>query len=253
MPTNFDDLSEQERRDIRDRYRRAIAALDKTKPETQVLSDIASQSLDLQLRLEDLFIAVKGTTSPPTAIEKCLAGVRASATAASTIFGKATAAARYNCTAVASSLDDEDLPGFSSSQLKAIKSSYSSQLSAASAASSSRNREYSYSRHHRRLSYNLVAAQSTLQNSASPAPPSHQTQGLLPTPPQSAYRSSAFPRDNPRSIYPCRSCNILGHWKEDNMCRPEDVRANIQRLTQILNPGQLSLPAPSTGMCINLI
>ena len=46
--------------------------------------------------------------------------------------------------------------------------------------------------------------------------------------------------------YPCTACNKLGHWRDDNKCRPEDVRANLERLAALLVPrNQLAITGPS--------
>ncbi len=173
MPT-FEEQSAQDLRDTRDRYRRAIASLDRSKPENQVLAELAAQSLDLQHKLEDLVLAHKTAATPATALPLCIDGLRSGSVAAANIFGRATAAAKYTCAGVASSIDDDDLPGFSSSQLKSIRSSHASQLSAASV---NRQRESPYSQRLSRFQFQLRAAQSTLSNLPQPPP------ALLPTPP----------------------------------------------------------------------
>ena len=50
---------------------------------------------------------------------------------------------------------------------------------------------------------------------------------------------------DPRQRYPCHLCGVRGHWRADNACRPEDVRANLARLAAMIPAGQLALPAPA--------
>jgi hypothetical protein len=43
------------------------------------------------------------------------------------------------------------------------------------------------------------------------------------------------PRDG-KSLYACHACNVKGHWKGDGKCRPEDVRADLTRLSALVHP-----------------
>ncbi len=124
-------LDAQQRCDLRDRHHCVLASFDRSRPESQVLGEIAARSLGLQHKLEDLLFAIKSVANPPPSLLSAVTGVRASVTDAAAVFGLSTAAARYDCASVAASLDIDDLPGLSPDQLHDIRSAYSSNLAAA--------------------------------------------------------------------------------------------------------------------------
>ncbi len=231
-----EDLTAEERRALRDRHRRQISSINQGKPDSQVLADIATRALDVQHSLEDQLITATALAAPPPAAT--LNGLRAVIPAVAAIFGRATAAAKFDCASLVDTIDDDELPGLSPAQLRSIRSTYQSQVAAAVSA---RARESSTVDRRRRLQMNLASATSTLDSSVAATPAAPQPTMPPPVPARKPYSS------NPRSIYPCRSCNVLGHWREDNVCKPEDVRANIQRLSAMLNPGLLALPPPTDG------
>jgi len=253
MALPFENASDSARRDARDRHHRVIASLSRSSPTQAFLADTASQALDVSIRLEEVILQLASVTVNPAEAERAattaqlasaLATLRSLHPATAAIFGRTAAACKYDCTAVAEAVAlDDDLPGLSSAQLRNIRSTYSQSQAAASAA---RSRSSASSSQFRRLQYQLSAATATLQGSG-PSPPASGATSAPSSSTPSAPRRSAQLDTNPRNIYPCRSCNVLGHWREDNMCRPEDVRANIQRLAALLNPGQLALPAPGQG------
>ena len=50
-----------------------------------------------------------------------------------------------------------------------------------------------------------------------------------------------------RQVYRCNSCNQLGHWAQDNKCKPADVQANLARLTALLDPPPPQAAAAATA------
>jgi len=251
MALPFEEATAELRREVRERHHRIIASLPRQAPTQVFLADVAGQSLDLSIKLEDVIMSLSTITIDPPAADRnahqrkldtALGLLRTAQPVAAAVFGRTTAACKYDCSSVAESLSfDDDLPGLSHSQVKAIKSSYahSQQLEARARLPSP---QYGYSR---RLHSQLAAATATLQSQ----PVSVSAASALPaTPaPVPARRPDAAATTNGRAIYPCRSCNVLGHWRDDGVCKPEDVKANIMRLTALLNPGQLALPAPGQG------
>ena len=92
----FEDMSAEVRRDIRERDRLTIAALDRRScPETAVLSDIAAQSLGLQHRLEDLLLSTTSMAIPTADRTLNITSLRLAIAAAAAIFDRATTAAGY--------------------------------------------------------------------------------------------------------------------------------------------------------------
>ena len=64
-----------------------------------------------------------------------------------------------------------------------------------------------------------------------------------------AARAAAAPTKpfDARQVYRCNSCNVLGHWSQDNKCRPADVQANLARLTALLAPPPPAAAEPVAG------
>ena len=196
--------------------------------------------LDHQFHLEDAILAVADAPPATEHLVIFLAAIRAALPEATTLFGQAYAAAQYGCTAVGNALHvDEDVPGLTPAQMKAIRaaSAAETQVRATQAAlpTAARNNVP-----HQTLQ--LASARATaaaIEAASEPAavaaanPPAHTA-------------APAMPFDA-RQVYCCNSCNVLGHWSQDNKCKPADVQANLARLTALLAPPPSAAAEPVAG------
>ena len=142
---------------------------------------------------------------------------------------------RFDCAVVnAAMVSEENVPGVAPAVMRAVRTAHAARLEAdrrareAAARNANNNRRPNY--------YNNQPGSSAAASASQPA----QQQPSQPTQPSQ--------QRDPRQTFPCHTCNVRGHWKNDGACRPEDVRANLARLAAMLGP-QLALPAPDgTGM-----
>ena len=191
---------------------------------------MASDHLDRHFRLEDAVLASGAPEVPPIKrLEAFLAAILVAIPESTRHFGQLYAAARYGCSAVGDALHvDEDVPGLSGAQLKAIWANHLAEEQARTArpvAAAQPDR--------RRAMRNLASARATVaaMETAPVVPP---PVAAPPTPPARTFDG--------RQVYRCNSCNQLGHWAQDNKCKPADVQANLARLTALLEP-----PPPPAG------
>ena len=123
MVLPFEEASPEDRHIERERQRRLVFALSRADPTADCLAASASNTLDHQFRLEDALLA--STADAPPAAERLTilqAALRAALPEATALFGHSYAAARYGCDAVGQALHvDEDVPGLSAAQMKAIR------------------------------------------------------------------------------------------------------------------------------------
>ena len=153
------------------------------------------------------------------------------------LFGQLYSVSVYGFSAVVQAIKEEvNIPGISPDQMKAIKVARVKELQAEADALARLQAERSRIGRERRQ---LAAA-----TAAVAAVPESESSSSLPKP----VSAKAAVADG-RSIYPCNACNVLGHWRQDNKCRPADIQANLRRLAALLpaSPAgpQLALPAPS--------
>jgi hypothetical protein len=142
---------------------------------------------------------------------------------------------------------EEPLPGVAAGTVRAIKAAYSAKTEAERKLRESKPKGNWRNHPYAALSAAVAASGSGAQQP--PQPPggsghanNNSAQGMyLPQP------VPASPAASPRERYPCHACGIRGHWKGDGICRQEDVRAHIARLSAMISGGQLALPPP-TGM-----
>ena len=204
---------------------------------------MATNQLDHQFRLEDVVLAA--TADAPPAADRLvifLAAIRAALPEATAMFGQAYAAARYGCTAVGNALHvDEDVPGLTPAQMKAIRaaSAAEAQARAAHAAQPAATARSNVCLH-------------TLQLASARATAAAMEAALEPAaaaPPPPAARAAAPPAKpfDARQVYRCNSCNVLGHWSQDNKCKPADMQANLARLTALLAPPPPAAAEPVAG------
>ena len=122
MVLPFETASAEDRRVERERQRRLVFALPRSDPTADCLAAMATNQLYHQFRLEDAVLAAAADAPPPAdCLVIFLAANRAALPEATALFGQAYAAARYGCTAVGNALHvDEDVPGLTPAQMKAI-------------------------------------------------------------------------------------------------------------------------------------
>ena len=229
----------------RERQRRLVIALPRADLTADCLSSMASNLLDHQFQLEDAVLAA--TADAPPAADRLvilLASLRAVLPEATAMIGQSYAATRYGCHAVGNALHvDEDVPGLTAAQMKAIRAASvaEEQARAARAAQPNAARTTATCGRH---SIQLASARATAAAmEAAPEP-----EPAAPAVPAAASRSAAPARPfDARQVYRCNSCNILGHWSQDNKCKPADVQANLARLTALLAPPPAAAPEPTAG------
>ena len=233
----------------RERQRSLVFALPRTEPTADCLWSMASNLLDHKFRLEDAVLAA-AADAPPAAerLVILLASLRAVLPEATAMFGQSYAATHYGCHAAGNALHvDEDVPGLTAAQMKAIRAASvaEEQARAARAAQPVAARNNTAGHRH---SIQLASARATaaaMEAAPEPEPPA-------PAVPAGPTRPAApaWPFDA-RQVYRCNSCNILGHWSQDNKCKPADVQANLARLSALLAPPPVAasepVASPSTG------
>ena len=213
------------RRDKVERLRRAVGSLPRTPGVGLFLADMATHVLDLQVRLEDaLRASAQVVPDVATAARQAdaLKHLRLGVTAAQEVYGKVYMAASTDCASVAEAMHvEEDVPGISATQAKLIRELHAKKDAQRRKDSSDNNRLRQL---HRQADAVLAAsAKAPAAVSAAPA-----ATGSL------------------KDRYPCTACNKLGHWRDDNKCNPEDVRANLERLAALIVPrNQLAIAGPS--------
>ena len=247
MVLPFETASAEDRRVERERQRRLVFALLRSDPTADCLAAMATNLLDHQFRLEDAVLAAAADEPPPAdRLVIFLAAVRAALPEATALFGHAYAAARYGCAAVGSALHvDEDVPGLTPAQMKAIRAASTAEAQArtAQAAQAAQPAATARSNTVRRHSLQLASARATAAAmEVVPAP----VAAVVPPPAPPAAAAPARPFDA-RQVYRCNSCNVLGHWSQDNKCRPVDVQANLARLTALLTPPPPAAAEPVAG------
>ena len=244
MVLPFETASAEDRRVERERQRRLVFALSRSDPTADCLAAMATNQLNHQFRLEDAVLAA-AVDAPPAAdrLVIFLAAIRAALPEATALFGQAYAAARYGCTAVGNALHvDEDVPGLTPAQMKAIRaaSAAEAQARAAQAAAAARSNVLRHTLQLASARATAAAMEVTPEPAAAAAPPPAARPAAAPTKPFDA-----------RQVYRCNSCNVLGHWSQDNKCKPADVQANLARLTALLAPlppaATEPVAGPSTG------
>ena len=141
------------------------------------------------------------------------------------MYGKLYMAASTDCASVAEAMHVEEVvPGISPAQAKLIRELHSKRDAQRRKESSEGNR------------LRLLQRQNEAALAAS--------KGFAKSPSSAATAAAAQPAMKDK--YPCTACNKLGHWRDDNKCRPEDVRANLERLAALLVPrNQLAITGPS--------
>ena len=93
-------------------------------------------------------------------------------------------------------------------------------------------------------SIQLASARATaaaMEAAPEPEPPAPAVPAVASRPAAPAWTFDA------RQVYRCNSCNVLGHWSQDNKCKPVDVQANLARLTALLAPPPAAAPEPTAG------
>ena len=148
--------------------------------------------------------------------------LRLGVTAVQEIYGKVYMAASTDCASVAEAMHvEEEVPGISATQAKLIRELHAKTDAQRRKESSDNNRLRQL---HRQA--DAVLAASTKAPAAMSAAPA----------------AAGSMKDR----YPCTACNKLGHWRDDNKCNPEDVRANLERLAALIVPrSQLAIAGPS--------
>ena len=243
MVLPFETASAEDRRVERERQRRLVFALSRSDPTADCLAAMATNQLDHQFRLEDAVLAA-AADAPPAAdrLVIFLAAIRAALPEATALFGQAYAAARYGCTAVGNALHvDEDVPGLTPAQMMAIRAASATEAQArtAQAAQPAAAARSNVHRH----TLQLASARTTAAAmEVAPEPAA----AAAPPPAARAAAAPAKPFDA-RQVYRCNSCNVLGHWSQDNKCRPADVQANLARLTTLLAPPPPAATEPVAG------
>ena len=148
-------------------------------------------------------------------------------------------------TAVGSALHvDEDVPGLTPAQMKAIRAASAAEAQARAAQAVQAAQPALAARTTtRRHSLQLASARATaaaMETAPEPA-------AAVPPPPAAHAAAAAAKPFDPRQVYRCNSCNVLGHWSQDNKCRPADVQANLARLTALLAPPPPAAAEPVAG------
>ena len=217
--------SPEVRRDKVERLRRAVGSLPRTPGVGLFLADIATHVLDLQVRLEDALRAsaqVVPDAATAAGQADALRHLRLGVTAVQEVYGKVYMAASTDCASVAEAMHvEEEVPGISATQAKLIRELHAKKDAQRRKESSDNNRLRQL---HRQA--DAVLAASTKAPAAMSAAPA----------------AAGSMKDR----YPCTACNKLGHWRDDNKCNPEDVRANLERLAALIVPrSQLAIAGPS--------
>jgi hypothetical protein len=276
MPLPIENLTAAERAAARDKQRRSLAGLPSSRQESAFLSNEARVLADIQFQLEDTLIALAAVVPVPGEANPC--GVAADTLRQllpehAAAVARLQVAAQYDISSVQDSQASEEPPsGMSAAQYKAVRTTFRQREEAAKKALEEAARSKN-----RRTSAGLAAAHAALALSG-PAASSPYAAPLLPTPVQAGYAATAAhqaapyqqsgflppqlpqgyniappaamasamgPRLPARMRFPCDACGVKGHWREDGLCKADDVRRHIQTLTLRLQQEQLALPAPA--------
>jgi len=156
-------------------------------------------------------------------------------------------AGRFGCATVNDAMAAEEVvPGVAPAVMRSVRAAHAARLEADRRAREAQARAITAPQ--RRPQYYPQQPQVAAAAPPPPPPPSQppagpsQHQQLSQQQQQQQYQQQ--PTD-PRQRYPCHLCGVRGHWRADNACRPEDVRANLARLAAMIPAGQLALPAPA--------
>jgi hypothetical protein len=231
----------------RDRRRRIVSCLPKTSESAAFLVASAAMLLDIQDSVEDgASVAQKMREDDDIREEQqmAVAMLNNSILTTNELFSKLGLAARYDCSTVQATMEGEEpLPGVAAGTVRAVKAAYSAKTEAERELRESKPK--GNWRNHPYAALFAAVAASGSGGQQPPQPPggsghaNHSVQGRYLPPPVPASRSAS-----PRERYPCYTCGIRGHWASDGVCRQEDVRAHIARLSAMISGGQLALPQP---------
>ena len=204
------------------------------------LADLATLLLDGRDRTQDALLALVDTEdAAPVANDQGAAILRLALVDLTDLFGRIVMATRFGVSIVTEAMAMEEIiPGVSPNVMRAVRTAHTARqeadrrtwkAAAAAAAVAARNATQP-----RRPAYYQPQQQaSASQPAAANQPPSQQA----------AAQPAA--RQDPRQVFPCHTCNKRGHWKGEGLCLPADITANLARLSALVNPGQLALPAPT--------
>jgi hypothetical protein len=234
------------RRAERDRRRPIVSCLPKVTDTAAFLAASATMLLDMQDSLEDGADIVQRLEDEDDLLQaqrSAAALFTNSLAITNELFSKLVLAARYDCAAVQTTMDSEEpLPGVTPAVVKAIKAAHAARVDAEKKLRESKAKGSGGGWRNSYATMATVAA--AAGGSQPPQPPqshassSHRMDLPLPLP-------QPVPAVSARERYPCHNCGMRGHWRADNVCRPEDVRAHIARLSAMISGGQLALPSPS--------
>jgi hypothetical protein len=238
MADPYENVTPGARRAERDRQRRIILSLPRTTDVQRFLADLATLLLDGRDRTQDALLALVDTEDvAPVANDQGAAILRLALVDLTDLFGRIVMATRFGVSIVTEAMAMEEIiPGVSANVMRAVRTAHTARQEAdrrtreaAAAAAAARNAAQP-----RRSAYYQPQQQaSASQPAAANQPPSQQA----------AAQPAA--RQDPRQVFPCHTCNKRGHWKGEGLCLPADITANLARLSALVNPGQLALPAPA--------
>ena len=246
MADPIENATPDARRAERDRQRRMVIGLPRTNDVQRFLADLATLLLDSQDKTQDALLALVDTDKAAAAANDRGAALLRLALADSTdLFGRLIMAARFDVSVVNEAMaHEEPIPGVAPAVMRAVRAAHAARQEAdrraREAAATAAARAATQPRRPNYYAQQQSAASATSQS----APPATQSSSQQPAVAAAAAAASAAPRQDPRLIFPCHICNKRGHWKDENACKPEDIRANLARLTALANPGQLALPPP---------
>ena len=197
------------------------------------LAEMSDQLLEVQSSLEDILLIADTIVPHNDSQEKkatMMTGLRVLLPILQEAFGKVYMAATTDCASVVEAMHvDDPVPGVSVAQAKAIRDLHKKK---GDSRQKDRDAEAKLRNLQRQAEAATVAASKIFQSPSLP-------------PPVPAGRPTVA---DGKSRFPCSACNKTGHWKDDGQCKPEDIRANVERLAALLLPrGQLALPSPSTS------
>ena len=191
------------------------------------LATKAAEILEVQFRVEDALLLINDATAPPgdhPSVKSAAQHLRLLVPQLATVVGQHALAAKFNieCASEALMVEDE-LPGISPSQFKAVRTLYRQQEETTN--KRPRNDGYTTTQRKQRQVGAAMAALSDSIPAAAPVAPGSSGLQLLP-PVAAGSRASQRP-----NRYPCDACGVVGHWKAEKQCRQADVVAHLKRLT----------------------
>jgi len=237
----FENATPDARRAERDRQRRIILSLPRQTEIQKFLANQGNLLLDGQDKTQDALLALVDTDDAAgIANDRSAAILRLALAELTDMFGRIVMAARFDISAVNDAMAQEELiPGVAPNVMRAVRTAHAARQEADRRVREAAANAAAKAAQPRRPNYyaqqNQAAAAS--QQSAAATQSSSQQPAAAPAAP-------AAPRQDPRQIFPCHTCNKRGHWKGEGLCLPEDIRANLARLSALVTPGQLALPAP---------